>query len=265
MKIFILGAGNMGRWFAEELNHNNEVGIYDTDIIKLKHLFNVQRFKSLDEIVHFKPEMVLNCVSLNKTIEVFESIKGFISENTILSDITSVKYGLEKYYKDNHYRYVSTHPMFGPTFANINDLKSQNAVIIKESDYEGKEFFRDFYESLNLNIFEYSFDHHDKTMAYSLATPFVSTLVFGGCLKEKTVPGTTFKKHMHIATNLLKEDDYLLSEILFNPYTVDQITKIGEQLTSLTQIIKNRDFLSMKEYLDHVRTKINSNNNLPTP
>lgn len=259
MRIFILGAGKMGKWFAEELNHDHDVAIFDADSKQMKHLFNVKRFKELREIKDFNPELVINCVSLNNTVKAFQEIETFISESTILSDITSVKYGLEDYYKkNNQHPFVSTHPMFGPTFANINDLTSENAVIIKESDELGKRFFSDFFNSLKLNLYQYTFEEHDRTMAYSLATPFISSLVFGGCLEEKTVPGTTFKKQMHIAQNLMREDDYLLSEILFNPYTVKQIEHIHSQLASLTDIIENRDFKAMKDYLDTVRKNINN-------
>ena len=257
MRIFILGAGKMGKWFAEELNHDHDVAIFDGDSKQMKHLFNVKRFRELRELKDYKPELVINCVSLNHTIKAFREIEPFIPDSTILSDITSVKYGLEEYYNNNTQRpFVSTHPMFGPTFANINDLTSENAVIIKESDDDGKLFFKDFFTSLNLNLYEYSFKDHDKTMAYSLATPFISSLVFGGCLEEKTVPGTTFKKQMHIAQNLMREDDYLLSEILFNPYTLKQIERIHTQMASLTKIIEKRDFQGMKNYLDSVRNKI---------
>ncbi|MDN5359000.1 MAG: prephenate dehydrogenase [Thermotogaceae bacterium] len=259
MKIFILGAGKMGKWFAEELNHDHEVAIFDWDSKQMKHLFNVKRFKEIQEIKDYNPELVVNCVSLNNTVKAFQEIEAFISDSTILSDITSVKYGLEDYYKKNsRHPFVSTHPMFGPTFANINDLTSENAVIIKESDEFGKKFFREFFSSLKLNIYEYSFEEHDKTMAYSLATPFISSLVFGGCLEEKAVPGTTFKKQMHITRKLMCEDDYLLSEILFNPYTVKQIERIYSQLASLTEIIEKRDFKAMKNYLDTVRRNISN-------
>lgn len=32
--------------------------------------------------------------------------------------------------------------MFGPTFANLGNLQTENAIIIKESDHMGKIFFR---------------------------------------------------------------------------------------------------------------------------
>ena len=33
----------------------------------------------------------------------------------------------------------------------------------------------DLYQNLGLNIFEYTFEEHDETVAYSLSIPFVST------------------------------------------------------------------------------------------
>jgi prephenate dehydrogenase len=97
--------------------------------------------------------------------------------------------------------------MFGPTFANLDNLSRENAIIINEGDYMGRIFFKDLYSSLKLNIFEYSFDEHDETVAYSLSIPFVSTFVFAAVMKHQDAPGTTFKRHMDIARGLLSEDD----------------------------------------------------------
>ena len=96
--------------------------------------------------------------------------------------------------------------------------------------------------SLRLNIFEYSFEKHDQgKTAYSLSIPFASTLVFGSVMKHQEAPGTTFKRHMAIAQGLMSEDDYLLQEILFNPYAPEQLEKIMGKLGSLLSIIKEKD------------------------
>ena len=58
---------------------------------------------------------------------------------------------------------------------------------------------------------------------------------------------------MAIARGLMSEDDFLLSEILFNPNTPEQLAKISETLERLQQIIANRDSEAMKEFLDGVR------------
>jgi prephenate dehydrogenase len=123
--------------------------------------------------------------------------------------------------------------MFGPTFANVNDLREENVILITESDPNIKEFFRAFFRQRELNIFEFSFKKHDQMTAYSLSLPFASTLVFAACMDNTTVPGTTFKRHLAIAKGLLSEDDHLLAEILFNRYSLEQLEKVTSRLEFL--------------------------------
>lgn len=256
MKILILGAGKMGTFFTDALCLKHEVAIFDTDPKRLRFVFNTMRFSKVEEIVDFEPELVINATTLKFTISAFEMVLPYIPKSCIISDIASVKTGLPEFYEKTGMRFVSTHPMFGPTFASLSDLSTQNAILISESDHMGKVFFKDFYGSLQLNIFEYSFKEHDETVAYSLSIPFASTLVFASIMKHQDAPGTTFKKHMDIARGLLSEDDYLLTEILFNPFTPEQVEKIRERLAYLLEIIKKKDSLQMQQFLSEVREKI---------
>lgn len=246
----------MGSWLVESLCLDYDVGVYDKDKHKLKYFFNSHRFLSYNEIGEFNPDMLINAVTLNNTISVFREIQPFLNRNCILADITSVKNGLWWYYKESDVRFVSTHPMFGPTFGNIKDLSRENAIIIKESDEEGKQFFRKLYKSLKISIYEYSFEEHDQTIAYSLSIPFSSSLVFAACMKKQEAPGTTFRKHLEVARGVLSEDDYLLSEILFSPYTVEQVKKINAKLDSLIEMITRKDFESLKHFFDTLRKNI---------
>lgn len=256
MKIFIIGAGKMGCWLTEELCHDHELAVFDTDPRRMKFFINVERYINIEDVKNFKPDLVINCVSLEKTEEVFNTVLPLIPKESLISDIASVKNGLFNFYKNSGHRFVSTHPMFGPTFGNVRDLSNENAIIIEESDEEGKTFFRNLFKKLNLNIYEYTFNEHDEITAYSLSTPFASSLVFAACMKKIDAPGTTFRKHMEIAKGLLSEDDFLVSEILFNPHTLKQIESINQQLSYLTHIIKDRDYEEMTKFLEKLRTNI---------
>ena len=75
-------------------------------------------------------------------------------------------------------------------------------------------------------------------------------------MKHQDAPGTTFKRHMAIARGLMSEDDYLLQEILFNPHTPEQLDKIIDRLSTLREIVVNRDAKNMKAFLDEVRTNL---------
>lgn len=256
MKILVLGAGKMGSWLIESLCLDYEVAAYDNDLTRLKYFFNTVKLVSYEEIREFDPDMVINAVSLEITIPVFREVIPYLRPDCILADITSVKNGLQKFYPESGRRFVSTHPMFGPTFANLKDLSGQSAIIISESDEEGKAFFRNFFESFNLKIFEYSFLEHDQTIAYSLSIPFASTLVFAACMKQQEAPGTTFRKHLDIAKGLFSEDDFLLSEILFSPFTLEQLELISEKMEYLREIIKEKDTEKMRAFLNGLRKNI---------
>jgi len=256
MKILVIGAGNMGAWFVESLCLEHDVAVYDTNRQKLRYFFNTHRFVSFEQINAFEPVLVINAVSLQHTVAAFNDVLPYLPDNCIISDITSVKTNLHEYYRNAGRRFVSTHPMFGPTFASLKELSLHSAVIIAESDPEGKRFFRDFYASLNLNIYEYSFQQHDQTMAYSLSVPFTSTLVFAACMKYQEAPGTTFRKHLGIAEGLLSENDYLLSEILLNPHTLPQIERIHEKLSELMQMIKQKDTKAIHEFVGELRKNL---------
>ena len=256
MKILILGAGKMGSFFVDLLSFEHETAVYDVDPHRLRFMYNTRRFTSLDEIRDFAPELVINAVSLNYTIDVFRQVTPYLPKDCILSDIASVKTNLKDYYDSCGFRYVSTHPMFGPTFANLGALSNENAIIINEGDYMGRVLFRDIYSRLGLHICEYSFQEHDEIVAYSLSIPFVSTFVFAAVMKHQDAPGTTFKRHMAIAKGVLSEDRTLLREILFNPHTTGQVSKIRQELKDLIEIIDAKDKDALNRSIDRIDSHI---------
>ncbi len=257
MRILIMGAGKMGSFFTDVLSFEHEVAVYDVDPKHLRFMYNCYRFTNMEEVENFHPELVINAATVKYTLDAFRQVLPHLTKDCIISDIASVKTGLKEFYENCGFRYVSTHPMFGPTFANLDKLSTENAIIIKEGDHLGRIFFKDLYHRLGLNIFEYTFDEHDETVAYSLSIPFVSTFVFAAVMKHQDAPGTTFKRHMAIAKGVLSEDDYLLQEILFNPRTPEQVEGIRTELNELLDIISEKDGDRMHAYLEKIRKHIN--------
>ena len=256
MKILILGAGKMGSFFCDILSFNHDVAVYDRDPQRLRFLYNCRRFASLDEIDDFDPDMVLNAATVRYTLDAFRQVLPHIRPDALLADIASVKEGLPAFYAGAAHPYVSTHPMFGPTFASLSNLADENAIIITEGNPEGIAFFDDLYTSLGLHIERYTFDGHDRVIAYSLSVPFASSLVFGSAMEPQPAPGTTFKRHLAIARGLMSEDDYLLSEILFNPRSAAQLARISAALDDLRRIIERRDTAAMTAFLHRVRQNL---------
>ncbi|WP_303030263.1 prephenate dehydrogenase/arogenate dehydrogenase family protein [uncultured Duncaniella sp.] len=256
MKILILGAGKMGSFFCDLLSFDHEVAVYDPDPQRLRFTFNAMRFSDMAEVDEFAPQLVINASTVKYTLDAFRQVLPHLPETCIISDIASVKTGLPEFYATCGHPYVSTHPMFGPTFASLSNLGNENAIIISEGDHLGKVFFRDLYSRLKLNIVEYTFEQHDETIAYSLSIPFAATLAFASVMKHQEAPGTTFKRHMQIADGLMSEDEYLVSEILFNPHTPSQLQGILDKLSDLLEIVKRKDSKAMSAYLAQARENI---------
>ena len=74
MRILILGAGKMGSFFTDTLSFDHECAVYEIDPRRMRFLYNTRRFTTLQEIEDFRPELVINAVTLKYTLSVFEEI-----------------------------------------------------------------------------------------------------------------------------------------------------------------------------------------------
>lgn len=256
MKIAILGAGRMGRWLCGVLASQHDVGVYDPEAQRTRDLAGVTVIDEPAALRTFSPRLLINCATLSDTIEAFSSALPHLPAECILCDIASVKTGLEAWYRACGFKFVSLHPMFGPTFADLERLSGQSLIIIRGAEPAAQEFFSALFSELGVKIFEYTFDEHDRMMAYSLTIPFISSLVFAACVETTTVPGTTFARHRATSQGLLAEDDQLLAEILFNPHSLRQLDRISAKLGYLRHIIADRDFAELSCFLADVRTNV---------
>lgn len=246
----------MGSFFADTLSFDHNVAVLEPNPKRLRYTYNVERFTNPEQAREFMPELVINAATVKYTIDAFRQILPYLPDKCILSDIASVKTGLPEFYESCGHPFVSSHPMFGPTFASLSNLANENAIVIKEGDHLGRIFFLDLYRRLHLHIEEYTFAEHDRTVAYSLSIPFASTLAFGAVMKHQDAPGTTFKRHLAIAHGLMSEDDFLLTEILFNPHTGRHLDDIIANLQELRAIIADRDADRMRKFIDRVRNNL---------
>ena len=256
MRIAIVGVGSMGNWFAKTLSWEHELAVYDIDEKKAGSVRNAKVLPSVESLKDFDPDMLLNAVTLSETTKVFDQALPHLSDRCVLCDITSVKGDLPGYYRDVNRKFVSMHPMFGPTFADMGQLREENVIFIRESDQGAARLFREFFDGLGLKSFEYTFKEHEEMMAYSLSTPFATSMVFAACVNNTAVPGTTFARHRMLARKLLSEDDHLLAEVLFNPYTLGQLEKITGRLEYLKHIIKNRDYEEAQKFFGKLRENL---------
>ena len=99
MKILILGAGKMGSFFTDLLSFEHEVAVLENDPKRMRFIYNALRLQKPEEVAEFKPELVINCVTLSYTIEAFKSVMPYLQPYCIISDIASVKTHLKEFYE----------------------------------------------------------------------------------------------------------------------------------------------------------------------
>ena len=256
MRIAIIGAGRMGSWLARETSTDNHVAVIDKNKDRASAINGIESLSGFKDLAVFDPELLINAVTLKETVSAFEAVASYLGPNCVIADVASIKGDLPEYYKRSGFKFVSVHPMFGPTFATMESLNKENAIIIKESDCWGAEFFESFFRRLDVKIHHYTFADHDQMMAYSLTTPFVASLVFGACVDKTAVPGTTFARHMKLVKGLLSEDDQLLAEVLFNAHSLSQIEKITARLEFLKHVIRGRDQEEAERFFRRLRENV---------
>jgi len=256
MKIAVLGAGHMGAWFIREFSKNHEVAVYDIDKEKAEQLKCAGVLANLSGLRSFRPQLLLNAVTLKHTVAVFEESAPYLPEDCLISDIASIKGSIPAYYNRHPFPFVSLHPMFGPHFADLNRLRNENAIIISESGAEGKAFFTRFFKSYHLRLVEHTFARHDELMAESLALPFSTSIAFAASLAADTVPGTTYVRQKSMAGKVLQEDDSLLCEVLFNPAARQVLDRLTESCQALKKLIENRDYTAAGNLFSQLRNKL---------
>lgn len=253
MKIVIIGLGGMGSWLAGEmLAAGHETAAFDIRP-HVEIPTGARRLKQLKEVGPYRPDMLINAVTIHQTVPVFQRISFFLPHNCIIVDITSIKDAPAAFYRDCKQPFASIHPMFGPVSAGTGTLSGENMIIISESCPAGKHFFHTFGSVRGLHCREMNFEEHDRMMAYSLTLPFATSLAFAACVDGGEVPGTTFARHRDLARILLREDDDLLVEILFNRYSLDQIDRVCGRLRFLRQVIAAGDHGEAEGFIARLR------------
>jgi prephenate dehydrogenase len=236
-RVVIAGYGKMGSWLWNLLHDKFKVAVYETDKRIIDSTSGVDFIDPVSRISEFNPDIFINCVTPYNTIAAFQTVLPYLSADCILSDIASVKEGLVPFYDKCRHRFVSVHPMFGPTFSDMARPGGLTAYIISESDEKSKGFFRDIFSGAAINQIDIGFEEHDRLMATTLSVPVLSALLLHSAGTVDRVAGTTYEKYYELASRVFSEDDDLLNYILSNYNTQNVISKMSETLKQISEAL----------------------------
>ena len=70
----------MGSFFIDLLSFDHEVAVYEKDAKRLRFTYNCYRFTKMEEIEMFRPELVINAVTVKYTLPAFEEVLPHLSQ-----------------------------------------------------------------------------------------------------------------------------------------------------------------------------------------
>ena len=185
MRIAIVGAGRMGKWFASYFR-KHVVKLYD-------------KGDSLNELPSF--DAIILAVSLNQMRKIVLKIRKIVKPSQLVWDIASVKSFFIKEFRKLNCRKASVHPMFGPS---AHSMKDQNVVLIsdvgsKRNQKEVAKLFR------GARITRLTARKHDEVMAFVLCLPYLINFAFNDLTRNKfnSFAGPTFGNQKQLAEKIL--------------------------------------------------------------
>lgn len=225
-KLGIIGYGNFGQFIHKHLEKHFEVFVFKRDTLMLETI------KDLDYLVF--------CVPLNSLEDVCKKFQDFVTEKTILIDVTSVKVKpleiLEKYFVKSKFQILGTHPIFGPESGRegIENLPIVlTNVSVEEQKYlEIKNFLS---RVLELKVIETTPVEHDKQMAVVQGlSHFIGRALKNMDIKEFETQTKSYKQLVNLK-ELLGGDSLELYKTIQegNPYTKEVRERFLKELLDL--------------------------------
>jgi prephenate dehydrogenase len=169
MKVAIIGAGAMGKWFASFAKHNlGEVIVADINVARSKNVAKDVGVKAEetceDAVAH--ADVAIIAVPIEKTPEVVKSMARAMRAGSLLMDVASVKSDVVHAMNelDVDIELVSIHPLFGP---GSTILKGKDFVAVPVKPGKRYAQFKNQLTKLGATVTEMQAEEHDRVMAIS--------------------------------------------------------------------------------------------------
>jgi prephenate dehydrogenase len=267
MRVAIIGAGKMGRWFTRFFLKEGDSVIVSSrskeKLLKMRDEFGVEITDNVKAVE--KADRVLICVPLENFETVVKEIHSHIRPDHVVMDICSIK---ERTVKIMH-EYIGTgvtlgtHPVFGP---GVKSIENQNFVLTPVDDEE-KRFARQFkrwLEKRRANVFIMSPRKHDELMSLVLGLPHFLGLVvcdallnYPNFLETKKVAGASYKMLLTLAEAVASEETEFYTSLQMNLPEIEKIESLFlEKSEEWLNMVKRKDRSAFTSKMEHIKTEL---------
>jgi len=267
MKVAIIGAGKMGRWFTRFFLEEGDSVVVSSrsegKLLKLREEFGVEIASNVGAVK--KADRVLICVPIENFEEVVKEIHSHVRPDQVVIDICSIK---EIPVKIMH-KYIEagitlgTHPVFGP---GVKSIKDQNFILTpvdkKEEAFAGN--FKSWLEKRGANVFIMSPKKHDELMSVVLGLPHFLGLVvcdtlldYENFLETRRVAGTSYKMLLTLAEAIVSEETEFYASLQMMLPKLEKIEGLLlEKSREWLDVVKRRDRLAFANKMELVKRRL---------
>jgi prephenate dehydrogenase len=230
--VGIIGFGSFGQFMAKHLEPYFKIVFYD----KAEFESTYTRV-NLEEVC--KVDFLVLAVPVQKLESILIEIKEFLTSNTLVIEVCSIKVmpmDLLAKYLPLEVSYLGTHPLFGPK-SGANGIKGLNIAICggRISDSILKKFNQFFTEKLELNVINTTATEHDLQMAYVQGLTHFIAKGFSNMKLPELFLTTASYEHFAKIKDIVSLDSPELYEVIqvLNPYTKKVREEFLEHLNNL--------------------------------
>ena len=267
MKVAIIGAGKMGRWFTRFFLEEGDSVIVSSrskeKLLKIRDEFGVEITDNVKAVR--KADRVLICVPVENFEAVVEEIHSHVRPDQVVMDICSIKESpvkiMHEYIKTGIT--LGTHPVFGP---GVKSIENQNFVLTPINDEE-KRFARKFkgwLEERQANVFIMSPRKHDELMSVVLGFPHFLGLVVcdtllscPNFLETKKVAGASYKMLLTLVEAVASEETEFYTGLQMNLPEIEKVEGLFlEKSEEWLSTVRRKDWSAFASKMELVKRKL---------
>lgn len=237
-QITIIGGhGRMGKLFREQL-------------LAIGHKVTVleqEDWEYADQLLRHA-ELVLVSVPIQHTVDVIQRTAKYLSPNTALCDITSIKIQPIEAMLANHTGPVmGLHPMFGPS---IKSFWEQKVVVCPGRNHESFQWLLDFLQTQGAELITCTPEEHDRMMVYIQATQHFCRLSLGVFLgkaninleRSLSISSPSFRQEIEILKRLFCQNPNLCVDIMLaTEERCQAINALADTYGRLAKLVQEKD------------------------
>ncbi len=268
MRVAIIGAGKMGRWFVRFFKDEGYSVVVSSRTRSkaeaLRNKFGVELADTNVDAVE-GADWVLLCVSLDGLEPVLKEVGSHIKEGQAVMDISSIKeipVNLLHKYVTNGVT-LGTHPVFGPGAKGVG---GQNFVLTPVNTEEKRfsEEFKDWLEARDTRVAVMEPRRHDELMSLVLGFPHFVGLVAGDALLDSTnyleakqVGGATYRLLLTLAGAVAAEEPVFYSNLHISLPEVEKIEGLFlEKVEDWLKLVKQKDCSGFRRKMEQVKKRL---------